>query len=76
MPKYLTASHVVPHLLLVDLNQTACAPALLTAWQLAAPQARLLFRIVDRETEAWVLADRRVFSDFAGIPVSKVPPFP
>ena len=55
---------------------TACAPALLTAWQLAAPQATLLFRIAVRETEAWVLADRRVFSDFAGTPVSKVPPFP
>ena len=76
MPKYLNASHVVPHFVLVDLDQTACAPALLTAWQLPAPQARLLFRIAIRETEAWVLADRRGFADFAGIPVSKVPQFP
>ena len=35
-----------------------------------------MFRIAVLETEAWVLSDRRGFADFAGIPVSKVPPFP
>lgn len=76
MPKYLNASHVVPHLVLVDLDKTACAPALLTAWRLPVTGARLLFRVAVRETEAWVLADRKGFADFAGIPVSKVPQFP
>lgn len=76
MPKYLNASHVMPHFVLVDLDKTTCAPALLTAWQLPVPGARLLFRVAVRETEAWVLADRKGFADFAGIPVSKVPQSP
>lgn len=76
MPKYLTASHVVPHLVLVDLDKIACPPTLLKAWQLPVPGAKLLFRVAVRETEAWVLADRKGFADFAGIPVSKVPQSP
>lgn len=76
MPKYLNASHVVPHFVLVDLDKTVCAPALLTAWQLPVSEARLLFRVAVRETEAWLLADRKGFADFAGIPVSKVPQSP
>lgn len=70
--KYLSASHALPHLVLVDLDQHVCAPQLRQQWGVASLPRSMLFRVAVREVEAWVLADRSGFADFAGIPVNKI----
>jgi len=70
--KYRGASHVLPHVVLVDLDQGACAPQLRTQWGVATLPKSMLFRVAVREAEAWVLADREGFASFAGIPANKI----
>jgi hypothetical protein len=53
---------------LTDLDNARCAPSLLTDWfSLHERPERLLFRVAVREVEAWVMADKRSFSEFLGI---------
>lgn len=73
MPKYRNACKVVPHCILVDLDQVPCAPNLLTQWNLSDATPGLLFRVAVREAEAWLLADRSGFASFSGVPTSKLP---
>lgn len=70
--RFCQASHVMPHLVLTDLDMVACAPALLQGWGATGLPAALLLRVAVREVEAWVLADRQAFADFASIPVTKI----
>lgn len=70
--KYLNASRALPHVVLADLDQTVCAPLLRQQWGVAVLPRTMLFRVAVREAEAWVLADRAGFADFAGIPASKI----
>lgn len=72
VPKYLSASRALPHVVLADLDQTACAPQLREQWGVAALPKSMLFRVAVREAEAWVLADRVGFAGFAGIPANKI----
>ena len=74
--KYLNASRALPHVVLVDLDQTPCAPQLREQWGVATLPRSMLFRVAVREAEAWVLADQEGFASFAGIPVSKISPAP
>lgn len=71
--KYRTASHALPHVVLADLDQTACAPLLREQWGLSTLPESMLFRVAVREVETWVLADREGFASFAGIPAIKLP---
>lgn len=70
--KYRSASRALPHVVLVDLDQSACAPQLREQWGVASVPKSMLFRVAVREVEAWVLADREGFAGFAGIPVNKI----
>ena len=70
--KYRQASHVLPHVVLTDLDQLDCAPALLAQWGVSQLPPAMLFRVAVREAESWLLADRAGFATFAGIPVNKV----
>ncbi|MGC3005229.1 hypothetical protein ACPF8X_44320, partial [Streptomyces sp. G35A] len=70
--KYLNASRALPHVVLVDLDQTPCAPQLREQWGVATLPRSMLFRVAVREAEAWVLADQEGFASYAGIPVSKI----
>jgi hypothetical protein len=70
--KYRTASHVLPHVVLTDLDQAVCPPFLREQWGVATLPNSMLFRVAIREVEAWLLADRVGFSDFAGIPQNKI----
>jgi len=72
LSKYRNASRVLAHVVLVDLDNMPCAPALRQQWGMAVVPDTLLFRVAVREVEAWVLADRAGFARFAGIPASKV----
>ena len=57
IPVYRNACHVLPHVVLVDLDRTACAPTLLKTGGLEVRPASLLFRVVVRTVEAWLIAD-------------------
>lgn len=70
--KYRNASHVLAHVVLTDLDNAPCAPFLRQQWGVATLPDAMLFRVAVREVEAWVLADRAGFANFAGIPTSKV----
>ncbi|WP_139225764.1 hypothetical protein [Paracidovorax konjaci] len=74
--KYLNASRALPHVVLVDLDQIACAPSLRRKWGVTALPESMLFRVAVRESEAWVLADRAAFAAFAEIPINKISSVP
>lgn len=76
IPKYKTASHALPHIVLTDLDRIPCAPALLGEWRVGELPARMLFRIAVREVEAWLLADRSGIATFLDVPTTKVPLHP
>lgn len=66
-------SHVLPHFIITDLDNTPCAAELISKWIDFQMSDRLLFRIAVREVEAWLLADRKNFAKFFGVPVNKIP---
>lgn len=70
----LKTAQSVPVLLLTDLDRIDCPPSLVDSWrgQNVLPEG-FLFRVAVREIEAWLLADRKGFARFAGIPLDKVP---
>jgi hypothetical protein len=67
----------IPVFLLTDLDCVECPPVLITGWLGKRPLPEsFLFRVVVREIEAWLLADRDAFAKFSGVPVNKVPQNP
>jgi hypothetical protein len=76
LPGYNAAAQGDPWLVLVDMDQDFdCAAALVTDW-LPAPSTYMRFRVVVREIEAWLLADRERFTSFFAVPASAVPDQP
>lgn len=73
MLKYCQASHVLPHVVLTDLDQEACPVALRAAWRAQALPKTLLFNVAVREIESWLLADRSGLANFLGVPITKLP---
>lgn len=76
MGKYQTASHVLPHVILTDLDRYPCPPALLEDWGVTTLPSRMLFRVAVREVEAWLLADREGIAGFLSVAKNKVPQDP
>lgn len=74
--KYRNASRVLAHVILVDLDNVPCAALLRQQWGVDTLPHAMLFRVAVREVEAWILADRAGFANFAAIPKSKVPQAP
>jgi hypothetical protein len=73
LPGYNAAAQRDPWLVLVDLDRDfACAPALVADW-LPGPSIYMRFRVVVREIEAWLLADRERFATFFAVKRSTVP---
>lgn len=61
-------------LTLVDFMDTgaACPPSVVTQW--LPHQSHLhVFRVVVREIESWILADRTGIAKFLGVPLAKIP---
>jgi len=73
LDKYKNASHVVPHIILTDLDRYPCPPALIASWNIGELPPTMLLRIAVRETEAWLLADRNNIAAFLMAAVEKVP---
>lgn len=76
IPKFRTACHVLPHVVLTDLDQYPCPPALLRDWKAQSLPPQLLIRIAVREVEAWLLADRNGIANFLSVARNKVPQYP
>ncbi len=67
------AARLAPWLVLVDLDQDEhCAPQARNDW-LPAPSEQMCFRIVIREIESWLMADRTSLASFLRVPPSALP---
>lgn len=76
LKKFIGSSRFKPHLVLTDLDQYPCPPALLEAWGIQQLPSTMLLRIAVREIESWLMADRNSFADFLHVAIEKVPPEP
>lgn len=67
----------INYLALVDFMDTGlpCPGAVVTGW-LPHRQPRMLFRVVVRELESWLLADREGMAEFLQISLTKLPLYP
>jgi hypothetical protein len=69
---YNAAALRLPWLVLIDLDNEPCPVDYATA-VLPAPASMMCRRVVVREIEAWLLADRSGFASWAGVSVARVP---
>lgn len=67
------AAKTTPFLVLTDLDNIECPPALIKEWLPHPKHPNLLFRIAVREIEAWLLAHREAFAKFLGIKIHSIP---
>lgn len=67
----------MPILVLADMMDTRmdCPPSVVNAW-LPQRDSRMLLRVVVREIESWLLADRSSVAKFLRVPADKVPAEP
>ncbi|RPI79962.1 MAG: hypothetical protein EHM45_00780 [Desulfobacteraceae bacterium] len=67
----------VPVLLFTDLDRIECPSILINDWRgrVIFPEM-MLFRVVVRKIEAWLLADRQGFAQFSGVPFNRIPQHP
>ena len=72
-PIVFTGKHHSPWLVLVDLDADAdCVPPACTEW-LPEPAPQMCFRVVVREVETWLLADRQHLARFWGVSAARLP---
>ncbi len=66
-----------PHLALVDFmdTQLPCPPSVVSTW---TPHRHpdMVFRVVVRELESWILADRQGVADLLHTPLNRIPQLP
>lgn len=73
---YKNASKYNPVVIVVDLDVCECAPLLLKEWSISRDNVHFIFRVVIREIESWLLADRHSFAKFFKVPIDKIPLYP
>jgi hypothetical protein len=77
LPELMKVARSIPVVLFTDLDHVECPPTLIRSWTGTKKLAdSLLFRVVVREVESWLLADREAFADFTGIALNKLPSHP
>lgn len=78
LPKFnQIATNIMPVLLLTDLDRTDCILDFIQEWKQGEDLSeRLLFRVVVREIEAWLLADRLALAEWLGINPATLPKEP
>lgn len=70
---YNKAAHHSPWVVLADLDRDAeCAPPFRSEW-LPSIAPLMCFRVVVREVEAWLMADRERIADFLRVPLTTIP---
>ena len=67
------ASRHKPFLVLIDLDMKECAPVFIRECINFKINQNFLFRIAVREVESWILANRKEFASFLGIPIKLLP---
>lgn len=76
MPRFKNASKAVPHVVLTDLDNSECAPSLLSSWGVYPLHEKIIVRVAEREVESWLLADRDGIASLLGVDAKKVPSTP
>ncbi|HDV6332131.1 TPA: hypothetical protein RJR47_001342 [Klebsiella michiganensis] len=77
LPNLCGLSKTQPVILFTDLDSCECPKILIDSWFKGMEKPKgLLFRVVVREIESWVLADHKAFSEYFGISQAKLPPDP
>jgi hypothetical protein len=68
------SANQIAYLTMIDLMDTRlpCAPEVVRQW-LPHPNRGMLLRIVVREIESWLLADREGIAAFLAVPLTRVP---
>jgi len=67
------ASKYLPHIVLTDLDRGICAPQLKQEWIDFEVHKNMLFRIAEKEIDAWILSDREAFASWMSVSVKKIP---
>lgn len=67
------ACHVVPHIVMTDLDAYPCPPDLLKDWKIGKLPDRMLVRVAVREVESWLLADGEGIAKLIQVPTVKIP---
>lgn len=72
--RYASSAHGTPLLVLVDHVDTGlgCPPQVVTSW-LPRRRTGLIFRVVVREIESWLMADRKNLAEFLRVPIGWIP---
>lgn len=69
---YNNAARFQPWIVLIDLDQGECAPAVRAEW-LPIPAPNMCFRIADRSVESWLMADRDGLARFLRVSAAVIP---
>lgn len=71
------AAKFAPCFALVDFmdTQIECPPGIVTTWT-PDRHANMVFRVVVRELESWILADREAAAKFLHVPINRLPQLP
>lgn len=75
LPGYVNAARFEPWLVLRDLDDDACAPAL-TRRLMPVSSRYMMLRIAVRAIESWFLSDAVSFAQYFEIPEERIPPHP
>jgi len=70
------AAQGTPFVVLTDLDDAECSPALIKEWLPVPRHVNLVFRVAVREVEAWLLAHKDGIAQFLGIHEKRVPADP
>ncbi len=73
LPTFRNASHVIPHIVMTDLDAYHCPIDLLKDWNVGQLPQRMLLRIAVHELESWLLADREGIAKLIKVPTTKIP---
>lgn len=75
-PAFNQAARIKPFILLTDLDTLECPPTLRAAWIKGTLHPNFLLRVAVREVESWIIAHRKAFAGFLGIPTATIPLHP
>ena len=67
------SSQYLPHIVITDLDRISCAPQLIRDWINFDVHKNMLFRVAEKEIDAWLLSDREGFAKLMNIPINKIP---
>ena len=67
------AARGMSYLILTDLDQNECPPALLDEWLIGDRHHNLIFRVAEKQVESWLLGCRTLFAKFLGVRENLIP---